>query len=199
MQMSYFPIIFLTSLTEMSSTFTGNSIAGARLIRQTVSGLEVGTTYNVSVDLKAVVNPATALQVSCTFYMYHDSLAVNNLITQFSKVYSRSDNGWSTHGGTFAPASSSLELGWVLACSTDYSASIFNTYFDNALVEGEQNFLPSVIPHLAVGWIGLRPSPSVLLGEHERPHHTAAFQTFLQRLYPMFPFQIYSRRTSGLL
>lgn len=92
-------------------------------------------------DLKAVVNPAIALQVSCTFYMYHDSITTDNLITRFSKVYTRSDNDWSTYGGVFTPASSSLELGWVLACTTTYAASVFSTYFDHAIVEGESELV----------------------------------------------------------
>lgn len=124
-------------LTGLGSTFTGNSFAGARLIEQTVSNLEVGLAYNVSVDLKAVVNPAYALQVSCQFYMFHDAITTSNLITRFSKVYTRADSTWNTYGGTVTPTSSSMMLGWVMACSTTYTSSIFNTYFDNAVMEGK--------------------------------------------------------------
>lgn len=145
-----FPTALWKFSDSINRTFTGNTIAGARLIRQTVSGLQVGTPYNVSVDFKAVVNPAYTLQVSCTFYMYHDTLTTNNLITQFNKVYTRSDDTWNTYGGTFIPASSSLEIGWVLACSNSYAASIFNVYFDNAVVDGEQTFLIWRVLHLFV-------------------------------------------------
>lgn len=106
--------------------------------RQSLSNLQVGLTYNVSVDLKAVVNPVYSLTQQCYFYIYHDSLTTTNLITSFNKQYTRADTAWTTYGGTVTPSSTDMVIGIVLSCALYRSSVIFNTYLDNAIMQGKQ-------------------------------------------------------------
>lgn len=101
-----------------------------------MSGLEVGLTYNFSIDFKAVVNPVYSIQQNCIFYMFHDSLTQANLIVELNKVYARDDSSWATYGGTYTPDSGNLELGIYLSCTPYKSPILFNAYFDNARAVG---------------------------------------------------------------
>lgn len=124
------------------SLISGNTVT--TYTRQSLSNLQIGSTYDVSVDLKAVVNPLYSLAEQCFLYIYHDSLTTNNLITTSSKQYTRTDTAWVTYGGTVTPTSTDMVIGIVLSCSPYHSSTIFNAYLDNAIMQGK-HLQPSLL------------------------------------------------------
>lgn len=128
------------------SLISGNT--GTTYTRQSASNLQIGLTYNVSVDLKVVVNPQYSIVESCYVYMYHDSLTTNTLIAQSLKQYTRANTAWTTYGGTVTPTSTDMEIGIVLSCSPYHSSTIFNAYLDNAIMQGK-HLQPSLSPGIA--------------------------------------------------
>ncbi|KAJ4391117.1 hypothetical protein N0V93_004732 [Gnomoniopsis smithogilvyi] len=128
-----------------SLLISGNLVATS-YVRQTISNLQIGLTYNVSVDLKAVVNPVYSVMEQCFLYIYHDSLTTNNLITSLSKQYTRADSAWTTYGGTVTPTSTDMEIGMVLSCSPYHTSVIFNAYLDNAIMNAPIQSCSTVTP-----------------------------------------------------
>lgn len=136
LQQQIIAISISSRLTIYTSVISGNLVTTS-YVRQSISNLQAGLTYNISVDLKAVVNPVYSITEQCFFYIYHDSLTTNDLITQLSRQYTRADSSWATYGGAVTPASSNMDIGMVLSCSPYHTSVIFNACIDNAVMQGE--------------------------------------------------------------
>lgn len=115
-----------------------NYYAGAAyyMITQTLNNLQVGVSYDFSIDVLGVVNPSYPVSETCIFYMYHDALTTSDLITHENRIYTKSTNSWQTFSGTYTPTSSSMLFGVYMTCSPYHTTQIFNVYFDNAVAKG---------------------------------------------------------------
>lgn len=71
---------------------------------QTITGLQTGTTYTISVDLLSYMDPVYNIQETCVLYLYHTSLTTTNLIaTKIAQAYNKNTNAWFTLSDAWIP------------------------------------------------------------------------------------------------
>ncbi|KAF4996952.1 hypothetical protein F66182_16350, partial [Fusarium sp. NRRL 66182] len=72
-------------------------------VSQTVSGLQIGTTYTASVDVLPYMNPSYSIQEECNIYLYHTTLADANLIAYKTGEFGKTNDAWFTLSGAWTP------------------------------------------------------------------------------------------------
>jgi hypothetical protein len=133
----FFLIPYILQATDSPFSSLLPTTASYSLVQQTLTNLEVGKQYTISVDLQGVVSQPYSITEQCVIYLYHDALTTTNLLANKVIQFNHNLNtGWQTFSSTYTATSATLLFGFYAYCTPFKTPVIFNAYLDNAVVRG---------------------------------------------------------------